>query len=149
MEGVTQTDGPKAHVQSLDEVDVSGPHDNNGITLPVEADFMYAYSTVPGYLSRRHPMRGSWFVQAIESVFKQNALTMDVLRMMTRVNAEVANQTLVTYEDSLDSKKKMKHLKQIPSIISQLRKELYFFPDKVMKGQPNSLFWFVSGSGVM
>ncbi|XP_028399666.1 caspase-3-like isoform X2 [Dendronephthya gigantea] len=126
MEGVEETDGPSRD-EEMDEIDAPG---NNKITLPVEADFLYAYSTVPGYYSWRNSVRGSWFVQAIVSVFREHAQTMDVLRMMTRVNAEVAKQKSNTNDYFSDNKK------QIPSIISQLRKELYFFPENVLEGQP-------------
>ena len=127
MEGVEQTDGPGQEEPDTDEIDAPG---NNKITLPIEADFMYAYSTVPGYYSWRNSVRGSWFIQAIVSVFRDNARTMDVLRMMTRVNAEVAKQKSNTNDSYSDNKK------QIPSIITQLRKELYFFPEYVLDGQP-------------
>ena len=126
MEGVEETDGP-CQEEPMDEIDAPG---NNKITLPVEADFLYAYSTVPGYYSWRNSVQGSWFVQAIVSVFREHALTMDLLRMMTRVAAEVAKQKSNTNKPTSDNKK------QIPSIISQLRKELYFFPEHVLKGKP-------------
>ena len=127
MDGVEETDGPGGGNKPVDEVDGPG---NNKITLPIEADFMYAYSTVPGYFCWRNSVRGSWFVEAIVSVFRENALTMDVLRMMTRVNLEVAKQKSNTNESSSKNKK------QIPSVISQLRKDLYFFPENVLEGQP-------------
>ena len=126
MEGVEEIDGG-GQEEPMDEIDAPG---SNKITLPIEADFFYAYSTVSGYYSWRNSVRGSWFVQAIVSVFRENALTMDVLRMMTRVNAEVATQKSNTNDHFSDNKK------QIPSIISQLRKELYFFPENVLEGQP-------------
>lgn len=39
-----------------------GPPDcyGNDISLPTEADFLYAYSTVPGYYSWRNSVTGSW-----------------------------------------------------------------------------------------
>ena len=39
-----------------------GPTDDktNAITLPTQADFLYAYSTVPGYFSWRNCTKGSW-----------------------------------------------------------------------------------------
>ncbi|XP_028399816.1 caspase-3-like isoform X2 [Dendronephthya gigantea] len=122
MEGKDETDGPRG--VEMHAIDAPG---NNKITLPVEADFLYAYSTVPGYYSWRNSHRGSWFVQAIVSVFSEHAQTMDVLRMLTRVNAEVAKQRSNTNDPSSDNKK------QIPSIVSQLRKELYFFPENVLE----------------
>lgn len=46
-----------------DEVlETDGPADREGndISLPSEADFLFAYSTVPGYYSWRNSQRGSW-----------------------------------------------------------------------------------------
>ena len=121
MDGTDAVDG------AIDESDGKG---NEKSTIPLEADFMYAYSTVPGYYSWRNSVKGSWFVQAIDSVFRKYVKSMDLLRMMTRVNCEVAKQKSNTDEDYSDNKK------QIPSIISQLRKEVYFFPENVLEGQP-------------
>ena len=121
MDGTDAVDG------AIDEIDGKG---NEKSTIPLEADFMYAYSTVPGYYSWRNSFKGSWFVQAINSVFRKYVKSMDLLRMMTRVNCEVARQKSDTGKDYSDNKK------QIPSIISQLRKEVYFFPEHVLEGQP-------------
>ncbi|KAF7473471.1 Hypothetical predicted protein [Marmota monax] len=33
--------------------------------IPVEADFLYAYSTAPGYCSWRNSKDGSWFIQSL------------------------------------------------------------------------------------
>ena len=120
MEGVDQHDAVIG--LDFDEVDPG----SNRITIPTEADFLFAYSTVPGYYSWRNSGRGSWFVQAIVSVFHQHALTMDLLRMLTRVNSEVAKWKSNTESEVSRNKK------QIPCLISQLRKELYFFPEKVV-----------------
>ena len=43
---IMETDGPAS--------------EGNDISLPSEADFLYAYSTVPGYYSWRNSQRGSW-----------------------------------------------------------------------------------------
>ncbi|XP_046858886.1 caspase-7-like [Xenia sp. Carnegie-2017] len=126
-QGNDYMDGTDAVDGALDEIDGKG---NEKSTIPLEADFMYAYSTVPGYYSWRNSVKGSWFVQAIDSVFRKYVKSMDLLRMMTRVNCEVAKQKSNTNENYSDNKK------QIPSIISQLRKEVYFFPENVLEGQP-------------
>ena len=57
MDSVDATDGP-----APDATD--GPADNrtNDISLPIESDFIYAYSTVPGYYSWRNSRNGSWQV---------------------------------------------------------------------------------------
>ena len=49
----------------MDGADVTdGPADDrtNDISLPIESDFIYAYSTVPGYYSWRNSRNGSWRV---------------------------------------------------------------------------------------
>jgi len=107
-------------MEGLDVPD--GPQPDDTVSVPVEADFLYAYSTVPGYYSWRNSTYGSWFIQSIIKVFDGNAKDMDILQMLTRVNA-----ILSTYESHTNyhfSSKK----KQVASIVSMLRKELYFFP---------------------
>ena len=50
-------------MNGIDGMDVEdGPihAKTNVITLPTEADFLYAYSTVPGYYSWRNYTKGSW-----------------------------------------------------------------------------------------
>ena len=43
-------------------------------SLPVEADMLMAYATVPGYVSWRNSERGSWFVQALVKVCRHACL---------------------------------------------------------------------------
>lgn len=91
--------------------------------IPSEADFLYAYSTVPGYFSWRNSTKGSWFVQAFCKVLKEYAKTRDLVWIMTRVNHMVA------YEfQSNASKEFMNKKKQIPSIVSMLTKDVIFKP---------------------
>ncbi|KAH9518586.1 Caspase-3 [Bulinus truncatus] len=52
--------------------------------IPTEADFLMAYSVVPGYFAWRNSTRGSWFIQAVYDIFIDNWKTMDLLTMMTR-----------------------------------------------------------------
>lgn len=93
--------------------------------IPAEADFLLACSVVSGYYSWRNSRSGSWFIQAITSVFFEHGRTMDLLRMMTRVNRKVA------YEfESNASNPAMSKKKQTPSLVSMLTKELYFPPKK-------------------
>ena len=110
MDGMDATDGPQA---------------SSKVSVPAEADFLYAYSTVPGYYSWRNSAKGSWFIQTLTKIFEENAERMDILRMLTRVNARVSTFKSNTRERYSDSKR------QVSSIVSMLRKELYFFPEKV------------------
>ncbi|XP_054753441.2 caspase-3-like isoform X1 [Lytechinus pictus] len=94
-------------------------------TIPVEGDFLMAYSSTPGYYSWRSLKEGSWFIQAIITVFEKYGTCMDVNQMMTRVNRTVAYR----YE-SISSDVRYNGRKQMPCFVSTLTKELYFIPKK-------------------
>ncbi|KAA0725071.1 Caspase-7 [Triplophysa tibetana] len=89
--------------------------------IPVEADFLFAYSTVPGYYSWRNPGQGSWFVQALCNVFNEFGKQLEIMQILTRVNYMVATSFESWSEDPRFSEKK-----QIPCMVSMLTKELYF-----------------------
>ncbi|XP_004428794.1 caspase-3 isoform X1 [Diceros bicornis minor] len=90
--------------------------------IPVEADFLYAYSTAPGYYSWRNSKEGSWFIQSLCAMLKLYAHKLELMHILTRVNRKVAME----FESfSLDAAFHAK--KQIPCIVSMLTKELYFY----------------------
>ncbi|KAI5943771.1 Caspase-3 [Manis javanica] len=104
------------------ETDSSAQDDMGCQKIPVEADFLYAYSTAPGYYSWRNSRNGSWFIQSLCTMLKQYAHKLEVIHILTRVNRKVA----IEFESySLDSALHAK--KQIPCIVSMLTKELYFY----------------------
>lgn len=110
----------------MDGMDVTdAPQPGSKVSVPAEADFIYAYSTVPGYYSWRNSVNGSWFIQSLTKVFEENAEYMDILRMLTRVNAMVSTYKSRTGDYYSDSKR------QVSSVVSMLRKELYFFPENI------------------
>lgn len=93
--------------------------------IPSEADFLIAYSVVPGYYSWRNSANGSWFVQALSEVLAKHWRDMDLLTIMTRVNKKVAFEF-----ESKTGKEFMNQKKQIPCITSMLTKEVIFKPKK-------------------
>ncbi|GFO38322.1 caspase-3-like [Plakobranchus ocellatus] len=90
-------------------------------SIPTEADFLMAYSVVPGFFSWRNSARGSWFIQAIYDVFTEHWQDLDLLTMMTRVNKKVAYDF-----ESNASEEYMRRKKQIPCITSMLTKDVFF-----------------------
>ncbi|XP_004682433.1 PREDICTED: caspase-3 [Condylura cristata] len=103
------------------ETDSSTDDDMACQRIPVEADFLYAYSTAPGYYSWRNSKDGSWFIQSLCAMLKLYAHKLELMHILTRVNQKVATE----YESfSLNSTFHAK--KQIPCIVSMLTKELYF-----------------------
>lgn len=91
--------------------------------IPAEADFLVAYSVVPGYYAWRNSIDGSWFVQALSAILEKYGTQLDMVRILTRVNKMVAYKFQSNTSNPYMSKKK-----QIPCITSMLTRELYFFP---------------------
>ncbi|KAF7663914.1 hypothetical protein LDENG_00195920 [Lucifuga dentata] len=91
--------------------------------IPVEADFLYAFSTAPGYYSWRNTMTGSWFIQSLCDMINKYGKELELLHIMTRVNHKVA----VDFE-SISNSPGFDAKKQIPCIVSMLTKEMYFTP---------------------
>ncbi|XP_041041760.1 caspase-3b isoform X2 [Carcharodon carcharias] len=89
--------------------------------IPIEADFLYAYSTAPGYYSWRNTGNGSWFIQSLCHVLDRYGKELEIMQMLTRVNHKVALEF-----ESCTTSLACNEKKQIPCIISMLTKELYF-----------------------
>ncbi|KAF1533797.1 Caspase-3, partial [Eudyptes schlegeli] len=88
--------------------------------IPVEADFLYAYSTAPGYYSWRNSAEGSWFIQSLCKMLKEHAGKLELMQILTRVNRRVAEYESCSTRQDFNAKK------QIPCIVSMLTKEFYF-----------------------
>ncbi|XP_018421176.1 PREDICTED: caspase-3-like [Nanorana parkeri] len=89
--------------------------------IPVEADFLYAYSTVPGYYSWRNTVNGSWFIQSLCDMLKSHHKQLELIQILTCVNHMVALE-FESCSNQIDFHAK----KQIPCVMSMLTKALYF-----------------------
>lgn len=118
--GVTVTVG-----NPQDEVDARVTADQT-IKLPIEADFLFAYSTVPGYYSWRNGANGSWFIQALCDCLEKMGETIEIRRLLTIVNRKVAHD-FQSYNPGNEPFHKMK---QIPCITSMLTKDLFLSKKK-------------------
>lgn len=52
---------------------------------------LIAYSTVPGFVSHRDPVTGTWYIQTICEVFMKNAHDTDVESMLKMVDQRLEN----------------------------------------------------------
>lgn len=91
--------------------------------IPTYADFMIAYSTLPGFYSFRNTEKGSWFVRALVQVLHDFHLEHDLLTMMTMVNHRVAY-----YFSSNAATPVLSGLKQVPCITSMLTRRVFLHP---------------------
>lgn len=83
-------------------------------SLPTPSDILVSYSTFPGYVSWRDTEAGSWYVENLDRVLEENAITDDLVTMLMLVNDAV----------SQISAKGL--YKQMPGSFNFLRKLLYF-----------------------
>ncbi|GFO31389.1 caspase-3 [Plakobranchus ocellatus] len=93
--------------------------------IPVEADCLFCYSTVPGSYAWRNNQDGSWFIQALCIVLENYGTKMELMHMLTHVNR------IVAYEFASCAEKDFgEHTKQLPCTASMLTRYVYFRPKK-------------------
>ena len=79
-------------------------------TIPKEADYLVAFSTVPGQKAFRDAHQGSWFICLLHDVVEEYHESCDLLKMLTIVNDKMATQL---------------RIKQISSPVHTLRRDIY------------------------
>ncbi|EDW36080.1 GL16870 [Drosophila persimilis] len=104
--GVTETDGDSSM----------------GYKIPVHADFLFSYSTIPGYYSWRNINNGSWYMQSLIQELNSNAKKYDLLTLLTFVSQRVA----IDFESNVPVTPMMDRQKQIPCFTSMLTRILRF-----------------------
>ncbi|XP_059918104.1 caspase-3-like isoform X2 [Gadus macrocephalus] len=104
-----------------DGIQTDSSSDKSSDRIPVEADFLYAHSTAPGYYSWRNEGTGSWFMQALCEMLNEHSSKLELMQIMTRVNHKVARDFESFTLDPGSNKKK-----QMPSTTTTLTKDFYF-----------------------
>ncbi|XP_075963430.1 caspase-8 [Anarhichas minor] len=85
-------------------------------SIPSDADFLLAMSTVPSYVSFRERKKGTWFIQSLcQNLVQMVPRGYDLVSILTKVNADVSKKT-----DSTGVKK------QMPQPAFSLRKKVVF-----------------------
>ncbi|KAJ0180413.1 hypothetical protein K1T71_003817 [Dendrolimus kikuchii] len=90
--------------------------------IPIHADFLIVFSTVPGYYSWRNTTRGSWFMQALCEELRYCGMERDILTLLTFVCQRVA----LDFESNTPDVLPMHQQKQVPCITSMLTRLLVF-----------------------
>lgn len=101
-------------------IETDSVEDTSSEKIPVEADFLYAYSTAPGYYSWRNTYNGSWFIQSLCEMLEKHR-DLEIMQIMTRVNRKVAY-----HFESSSTLPGFSGKKQIPCIVTMLTKDFYF-----------------------
>lgn len=107
------------------ELDSAVETDGHGTAIyniPANADFLFAFATIPGFAAFRNSERGSWFIQELCRELDENGQRYDILTLLTFVIQTVAYryQVLGRNNPALYLKK------QIPCFTSRLTRLLMF-----------------------
>ncbi|EDW85842.1 uncharacterized protein Dwil_GK23280 [Drosophila willistoni] len=116
-----------------DRLDAGVMLEKNGVTetdgessmsykIPIHADFLFSYSTIPGYFSWRNTTNGSWYMQSLIQELNTNGKKYDILTLLTFVSQRVA----IDFESNVPSTPLMDRQKQIPCVTSMLTRILRF-----------------------
>ncbi|XP_072943933.1 caspase-1-like [Epargyreus clarus] len=90
--------------------------------IPIHADFLIVFSTVPGFYSWRNTTRGSWFMQALCEELRYSGYERDILTLLTFVAQKVA----LDFESNTPDMPCMHQQKQVPCITSMMTRLLLF-----------------------
>ncbi|XP_039273780.1 caspase-3-like isoform X2 [Styela clava] len=122
--GVMLDDGAHTTGDTVDAVinKVSNQAQQEAMIIPNAADFLLAFSTVPGYYAWRNQACGSWFIQALCKCLLEFGDRLELMQIMTRVNRMVAYDFTSYSKGNPDFHGK----KQIPSIVTRLTHEVFF-----------------------
>ncbi|XP_078487619.1 caspase-2-like [Ciona intestinalis] len=109
----TSTDAPTQHINQADNTENK--------TVPEDSDILVAYSTAKDMKAFREAS-GTWFINAIATVFSEQATTEHVVDMLTEVKNLISQR--IAYAPGT------KHHRCQVSAVTQdtLRKKLYLFP---------------------
>ncbi|XP_044735773.1 caspase-1-like [Chrysoperla carnea] len=104
-------------------------HDGNSVlyTIPTHADFLFAHSTIPDYLSFKRG-NGSWYIQSLCKELLLNGKTYDFVKLLTFVSRRVA----IEFESSCNTPE-LDGKRQIPCFTSMLTRLIKFSDKKRLK----------------
>ena len=89
------------------DIEHDSPHQI--LDVPLEADFLIAHSTMPGYLAYRSKSEGSWFISTLIECLQKYHKDEDLLSILIKVNNEMSRRPL----------------KQMPMPVATLRKKIF------------------------
>ncbi|KAI3379882.1 hypothetical protein SNEBB_002276 [Seison nebaliae] len=90
-------------------------------SIPIKADFLFAYATLEGHYAWRNVENGSWFVQTLCQIFDTESEKKEILHLLTKIQRRISYHYHSNCDDNF-----MNNRQQMPCFVSTLTKELYF-----------------------
>ncbi|XP_070791477.1 caspase-2 [Pituophis catenifer annectens] len=120
--GVDQIDGNDwANSPGCEESDAN-KKENPKLRLPTCSDMICGYACLKGTAAMRNTKRGSWYIEALTSVFAEDARNMHVADMLVKVNR------LIKHREGHAPGTEFHRCKEMSEYCSTLCQDLYLFP---------------------
>lgn len=117
--GELNNSGVAVMSRSLKVIETDSAGTSESFTIPMYADYLMAFSTVPGHVSMRNITDGSWFIQSVCSNLNEYADKEDLMGLLTFICQDVA----MRFESE---NTKLGRIKQMPCFVSTLMRKLLF-----------------------
>ncbi|XP_058025182.1 caspase-2 isoform X2 [Ahaetulla prasina] len=120
--GVDQIDGnDRANSPGCEESDAN-KKENPKLRLPTCSDMICGYACLKGTAAMRNTKRGSWYIEALTSVFAEDARNTHVADMLVKVNR------LIKHREGHAPGTEFHRCKEMSEYCSTLCQDLYLFP---------------------
>ncbi|KAM9174012.1 caspase-2 isoform 2-T2 [Pangshura tecta] len=123
--GVDQRDGKERSDSPGCEESDANKEENPRLRLPTRSDMICGYASLKGTAAMRNTKRGSWYVEALTSVFAKDSQNMHVADMLVKVNR------LIKEREGYAPGTEFHRCKEMSEYCSTLCQDLYLFPGYV------------------
>ncbi|XP_006127417.1 caspase-2 isoform X1 [Pelodiscus sinensis] len=120
--GVDQKDGKERSDSPGCEESDANKEENPRLRLPTCSDMICGYACLKGTAAMRNTKRGSWYVEALTSVFAEDSQNMHVADMLVKVNR------LIKQREGYAPGTEFHRCKEMSEYCSTLCRDLYLFP---------------------
>ncbi|TFK01473.1 phosphopantothenate--cysteine ligase [Platysternon megacephalum] len=123
--GVDQRDGKERSDSPGCEESDANKEENPRLRLPTRSDMICGYASLKGTAAMRNTKRGSWYIEALTSVFAEDSQNMHVADMLVKVNR------LIKQREGYAPGTEFHRCKEMSEYCSTLCQDLYLFPGYV------------------
>ncbi|XP_014374156.1 caspase-2 isoform X2 [Alligator sinensis] len=120
--GVDQRDGKERSDSPGYEESDANKEENPRLRLPTCSDMICGYACLKGTAAMRNTKRGSWYIEALTSVFAEDSHNTHVADMLVKVNR------MIKHREGYAPGTEFHRCKEMSEYCSTLCRDLYLFP---------------------
>ncbi|NWU75942.1 CASP2 protein, partial [Onychorhynchus coronatus] len=125
-QGVDQRDGKERSDSSGCEESDANKEDSLKLRLPTCSDMICGYACLKGTVAIRNTKHGSWYIEALTSVFAEDSRDTHVADMLVKASRSVNRQ--IKQREAYAPDTEFHRCKEMSEYCSTLCRDLYLFP---------------------